>query len=105
MKKSLIVVCLALCAGAAFAQSTAGNSAMNSEAQPLVMPGHPAQAFEKPMLSGTSLLTGSGTVSAKGERPLWEVAPNNVPVPLGDSARTLKKQHDEVKKAQVIWVN
>jgi 3-polyprenyl-4-hydroxybenzoate decarboxylase len=106
MKKNMIVVCLVLCAGAAFAQSTAGaSSALSSEAQMLVMPSHPSTASEKAIGTGRSLLTGSGSVSAKGERPLWEVAPNNVPVPLGDSARALKKQHAEAKKAQVTWVN
>ena len=105
MKKNLIAVCFLLCAGAAFAQSSLGASALSSEPQMLVMPSHQATASEKAIGTGKSLLTGSGSVSAKGERPLWEVAPNNVPIPLGDSARALKKQHAEAKKAQVTWVN
>jgi len=105
MKKSVIVVCFVLFAGAALAQSVGGGSALSNEPQMLIMPSHQSQASEKAISSGKSLLTGSGSVSAKGERPLWEVAPNNVPVPLGDSARALKKEHAEARKAQVTWVN
>jgi hypothetical protein len=105
MKKSLLLACVVLFAGAAFAQSSVGASSLSNEAQPIVMPSHPSQASERGMMSGKSLLTGSGSISAKGERPLWKLAPNNVPVPLGDSARVVKKQHAEAKKAQVTWVN
>lgn len=105
MNKSLIVVCFVFFAGAAFAQSVGGGSALSNEPQMLVMPSHQSHASETGLSAGKSLLTGSGSVSAKGERPLWEVAPNVVPVPLGDSARALKKEHAEARKAQVTWVN
>ena len=105
MKKNLIAVCFVLCAGACLAQSAGVGSTLSNEPQMLVMPSHQATASERALSTGKNLFTGSGSVSAKGERPLWEVAPNNVPVPLGESARALKKQHGEAKKAQVTWVN
>ena len=105
MKKILLALCCLLCTGAAFAQSGAGVSYLSNEPQVLVMPSHPSQASEKGMSGGKSLWTGSGSVSARGERPLWEVAPNHTPVPLGDSARAIKKEHADAKKANVTWVN
>jgi hypothetical protein len=54
-----------------------------------------------------SLLGGSDTVTiAQGERPLWEVAPPDPhTIPLGDTARLLKKEHETVKKAQFVFEN
>ena len=110
MKNILLAACFLICTGtvctsAAFAQSVAGATAMSGDAQMLQMPGHPSHASEKSMDSAKSLFTGSGSSFAKGEIPLWEVAPTTVVVPLGDSARALKKEHAEAKKAQVTWVN
>jgi hypothetical protein len=44
-------------------------------------------------------------VYARGERPLWEVAPVSQAVPLGDVARMLRKEHATAKKADVVWEN
>jgi len=44
-------------------------------------------------------------VQAHGVRPLWEVATPAYVVPLGDSARMLKKEHLDAKKAVVVWTN
>jgi hypothetical protein len=38
-------------------------------------------------------------------RPLWELAPVKVETPLGDSARMLKKQHANARKADIVWEN
>jgi hypothetical protein len=53
-----------------------------------------------------SLLGSSGYSSAKGERPLWEFAPPPRPVvPLADTARALRKQHELAKKAVFVREN
>jgi hypothetical protein len=57
------------------------------------------------MTQGQSLLEASGSSYAHGERPLWEFAPQTAPTPLGDTARTLRKQHAEAKKAAIVWNN
>ena len=44
-------------------------------------------------------------VQAHGVRPLWEVATPAYVVPLGDSARMLKKEHMSAKKAEIVWNN
>lgn len=41
----------------------------------------------------------------KGEKPLWEFGPISQPAPLGDIARTLRKEHALVKKADILWEN
>src|SRR5436853_6221499 len=100
MKKSLLLACVVLFAGAAFAQSSVGASSLSNEAQPIVMPSHPSQASERGMMSGKSLLTGSGSISAKGVRPLWELAPEYVLVTLGESHRVVNIQQSEAKNAK-----
>jgi len=103
-----LVLCLA-CATAAFGQSVAGGStglaAVSSEPQPIQMMTHPQHAAEKPMASEQSLLGNSTYSYARGERPLWEVAPVVKVTPLGDSARDLRKEHLAVKKASKVFEN
>jgi hypothetical protein len=75
---------------------------LSNEAQPVSVPSHPITATQRSVASGTSLLIPSVSTQARGERPLWELAPPQRPeVPLGDIARTLKKQHDETAKKAV----
>ncbi len=97
----LFVVCC-LCAVGANAQV---GGAMNSQAHALVMSGNPQHASQAAMSQGHSLMERSGTVSAHGERPLWEVMPEATVVPLGDSARVLRKEHVGAKKAVRVWSN
>jgi hypothetical protein len=108
MKMTWLVLCLA-CATAAFGQSVAGGStglaAVSSEPQPIQMMTHPQHAAEKPMASEQSLLGNSTYSYARGERPLWEVAPVVKVTPLGDSARDLKKEHLAAKKASKVFEN
>ena len=47
----------------------------------------------------------SVNVQAHGVRPLWEVAKPSEPVPLGDAARLLRKEHAAAKKADIVWNN
>jgi|ERR1700690_2474764 hypothetical protein len=102
MKTALLVFCL-LGASAAFGQVGA---TISGEAQPLVLSGHPAHASQRAMAEPQVVLENyNGFTHAHGVRPLWEVATEVDEVPLGDSARELKKQHEEAKKAEIVWVN
>jgi hypothetical protein len=103
MKSTVFVLCL-LCATAAFGQSV-GATALS--AQPVVVQfySHPEHASPLPMAQEQSLLIPSAYTYAKGERPLWEFAPDSYATPLGDTARQLKKEHAAAKKSDTVWVN
>jgi hypothetical protein len=98
----LFVVC-ALCSVGAVGQVSGGT--MNSQAHALVMSGNPQHASQTAISAEHSLIGRSTTISAHGERPLWEVMPEAPVVPLGDSARALRKEHAAVKKAVIVWSN
>ncbi len=100
MKTTLFLLCL-LGATAAFGQTVG----VGGEAQPLEISGHPAHAYQRPMQEQQPVLETSSVTFAHGVRPLWEVAPVVDEVPLGDSARILKKEHDEAKKSEIVWEN
>jgi len=104
MKTALFVLCL-LCATASLGQSTVGGSALNSEPQIFQLSTHPQHASRQGLAQEQTLLETSGAVSAHGARPLWEVMPPSVAVPLGDVARLLKKEHANAKKAEIVWEN
>jgi hypothetical protein len=102
MKTTFFLLCV-LCATAGFGQSSATTPFLQSTTQPTV---HPMHASSEPMGQEQNLL-GSGAITmAQGEMPLWEV-PMPAPhiVPLGDSARMLKKEHATAKKAEKVWTN
>ena len=103
MKTTLVAftVCFLL-ASAAFGQTA---SVLTGEAQPLRMVGHIEHAYQQPLAQEQVLLEQYNYTSAKGERPLWEVAPAWHATPLGDVARELKKEHAQAKKAQIVWEN
>ena len=101
MRTSIFAFCF-LCATAAFGQTV---GSLSSAAQPTVIPDHPQHASEHAMGQESSLL-GSGAYSyAQGERPLWEFATVKNETPLGDTARALKKERAENKKAVKVWDN
>jgi hypothetical protein len=53
-----------------------------------------------------SLLEDVSATYAKGERPLWEVAPPHAyAMPLGDVARAFRKEHDLARKSETVWEN
>lgn len=104
MKTTLLVLCF-LCTAAAFGQSASGVSVLNNQPQMVSFVSHSQRASQQPMSPGESLLAGSSYSHAQGVRPLWEVAPVSNPVPLGDTARILRKQHATAKKAKVVWDN
>ena len=93
MKTVFFLFCV-MCATAAFGQGVAGATVLSAEPVAIAIPSHPAHATQKDMLTEQSLLGTSCYVSAHGERPLWEVAPKKVEVPLGDVARAYRKDKD-----------
>jgi hypothetical protein len=80
---------------------------ISGRAQPLSFDSNPQHASWQPLADSQSLFSGSGTTYtyAQGERPLWEVAEKKVEVPLGDSARALRKEHEIVKKSAKVFTN
>lgn len=101
MKKTLFVLCL-LATTAAFGQYA--GSRYSTDPSPFYSPNHPAQAAYAPMSQERNVLGSGSYTSAQGERPFSDF-PQPEPIPLGTSARELKKQHAEVKKSRVVWVN
>jgi len=101
MKKTLFVLCL-LSTTAAFAQYA--GSRTSTEPSPFASPNHPAQASYAPMSQERNVLGSGSYTSAQGERPFSDF-PQPEPVPLGTSARELKKEHAQVKKSRVVYVN
>lgn len=103
MKKLLFLACI-FCAVAAVGQT----SLIVTNAQPQIfeMPSHTETASQRGLAAGRDLLGSSNVGYAQGEMPLWEVV-RNLPAekPLGDSARSLRKEHEVAKKAPVVWVN
>ena len=102
MKKTLFTLCL-FCTTGAFGQLAA--SVLSSETQRIEVPSHEQHAVQLPMGEERNLLIGSTNVSGKGARPLWELAPVHYETPLGDTARMLKQQHNQSKKAEIVWEN
>lgn len=106
MKTTLFAITL-LCATGALGQAIGGSLPSSSMASIYQMQTHPQHATSQELAQEQSLFTGAGSITmAQGERPLWEVAPPEPRyVPLGDTARMLKKQHDSTKKAQFVFEN
>ena len=104
LKIGIFALCF-LCSAAAFGQSGASAGALSSQVSTVGFSSHEEFAIQKPMATEHSLLEASTTSWAQGERPLWEVAPVIYRTPLGDSARQLKKEHENAKKADFIWNN
>jgi len=104
MKTRIFVLCF-LCATAALGQSGSIGSTLSATPSVVEFPSHETLASQHPMGREQDLLEVSGYTWAKGERPLWEVAPVSHPTPLGDSARILRKEHEAAKKASVVWDN
>jgi len=100
MKTTWFLLCF-LCATAALGQSFA-TAAISNEPHPLQMASHPARASQHVMATEQNLLENSTYIYAQGERPLWEVSPVTVAMPLGDVARILRQEHLTAKKANFV---
>ena len=103
MKTTLFVLCL-LAATAAFAQNYGGASYISSEPVIYQSPSHPAHAAYAPMSQEQSVLAATSYSSAQGERRASDF-PHPDDVSLGTIARQNRKQHDQMKKAPIVWVN
>jgi hypothetical protein len=103
MKKTLFVLCL-LSTTAAFGQYYTSGSHVDSTPVIYESPSHPAHASYTPMLQEQSVLASSTYSSAQGERPASDF-PQAEGISLGTYARELRKQHEQVRKARVVWVN
>jgi hypothetical protein len=101
MKKILFVLCI-LSATAAFAQY--GGSSLNTQVTIPTFSSHDAHASYAAMSTEHSVLTSSSYASAQGERPVSDF-PQAEAVSLGAFAREIRKQHAQVKKSRVVWVN
>jgi hypothetical protein len=100
MKMTLLVFCL-LATTAAFGQYSGYISATP---QPYHSPDHSAHASYSSMASEQSVVGGGAYTIGQGDRPASDF-PQLAQIPLGDAARELKKQHEQVKKARVVWTN
>ena len=103
MKKFLFAICL-LSATAVFAQSYNGGASRSYESYIPSSPSHAAHADYAPMSQERNILASASYASAQGDRPASDF-PQPEAVSLGMAARELRKQHDQMKKSRVIWVN
>ena len=101
MKKTLMVLCLFL-TSAAFGQYIATH--IDSPPQVYHAPDHPGHASYTAMATEQIVVGGGSVLIAQGERPFSDF-PQTAPVPLGDLARALKKQHSQDKKSRYLWEN
>ncbi len=105
MKMTFVVLCLFGLAGAAFGQAAVTGTGLSSEPVVYEFQSHAAHAAPQTMGNEQNLLIGSGNAQAHGVRPLWEVHTLAPVVPLGDTARLLRKEHADAKKAEIVWNN
>ncbi|HEV3207190.1 MAG TPA: hypothetical protein VGZ28_09560 [Terriglobales bacterium] len=105
MKMTFVVLCLFCLAGAAFGQAAVTGTGLSSEPVVYEFQSHAAHAAPQTMGNEQNLLIGSGNAQAHGVRPLWEVHTLAPVVPLGDTARLLRKEHADAKKAEIVWNN
>ena len=105
MKTLCFALCLLLTA-AGFGQAA---GSINNQPQVKEIPSHTLHASPKAMAQEGSLLVSSHSVSAQGEKPLWEAVGSTeaarVPdaMPLGDVARLLRRQHATAQKATIVF--
>ena len=97
MKTLLLGFCI-FGAAAAFGQVAGATS---NEPVPIRINSHEKHATQMALESEKSLLITSSPVSARGQRPLWELMPPSEEVSLGQAARLLRRQHADDKKSKV----
>lgn len=103
MKKFLFAMCL-LSTTAAFAQYSSGSVSRSYEPYIPSSPSHNAHADYAPMSSERSILASASYSSAQGDRPASDF-PQPEGISLGMAARELRKQHEQMRKSRVVWVN
>jgi len=102
MKTALLAMCI-LGASAAFGQTA--TSSLSARPQIYYFETHPEHASRQPLAQTQNLTGNEILVYAQGELPLWEVATPVRQVPLGDSARALRQEHETAKRAAKCWQN
>jgi hypothetical protein len=102
MKTTIFALFFFLCATAAgFGQSV---SVQSNNPQPISMPDdHPLRALQHDMGMESNLLGASAYSYAQGEQPMSEFVTLKRETPLGDIARTYRKEHDMAPKAVVVF--
>lgn len=111
MKSEMKGLCLALavsvlCVAGAAGQST--GATLSAQPQIFHLADHSEHASQQAMGQGVSLMERSGSMSDRGEMPLWEAMQAMPAAPrasLGDLARELRKEHAADKKATIVWSN
>ena len=91
-----------LCATSAFAQSA---PVLSNTPSPIQMQEHPQHASEHAMALEANLLGVSPYGYAQGEVPLAELGSIIYQTPLGDIARSNRKEHTSVPKAAKVSEN
>jgi hypothetical protein len=92
--KTLLGTLFLLCGTSAFCQNV-----ISGEVYPLRFSEHPEHASQHALANESSLLESSSYSYYKGEVPLAELGSPIYYVPLGDLARTAKKEHVNDRKA------
>ena len=105
MKTTLLVLSFLCFAGAAFGQASVGGVGLSAEPVVYDFRSHAGHAAQQDMGRHQDIMGQYNNVQAHGVRPLWEVATPAYVVPLGDSARMLRKEHMAAKKAEIVWNN
>ena len=105
MKKFLFPFVVCICCAAAASAQNIGGSAANSEVQMFRLPEHPHRASQAGMGQTLDVMERSQTIAVHGERPVWEMVQLAPEAPLGDTARALRAEHANAKKANRIWSN
>jgi uncharacterized iron-regulated membrane protein len=103
MKTTLFLLCL-LSTTAAFAQYGGTTSYISSQPQVFQPPSHPEHAAYVPMSQERNVLAATSYTVGQGERRASDF-PQAEAVSLGAFAREFRKQHAQLRKARVVWVN
>jgi hypothetical protein len=101
MKTAFLVLCL-LGTTAAFGQQPAGP--VSSQPQSYQPPSHPGHASAQALAAERYLLGATNYYSVRGDTRTWDL-PQAPSKSLGESARMLRKEHANLKKARVVFEN
>jgi len=100
MKITLLFLFCLLLTATAFGQY----GYINSQANPYRSPDHTAHASYAEIATEQTVIGGAGYTIGQGDRPASDF-PQKPQISLGDAARELRKEHEQVKKARFVWTN